>query len=120
MQGNHFKSSSIFFLVIDVEVAKIVTSILFFGILVGIVALLLVDVALDVTQVLDFILIIFCNFGDVNPSSWIATLIVSLIVLVFLGDLGLRLTYISKRRIIRLSLIAILILLIPFVFVFLG
>ncbi len=70
-----------------------------FGVLVSIVAFLLTSVALNVAQVLGFIL--FCYLGGINLNGWIA---LSPISLILLGDLSQRLI-ISRRRIVGLSLV---------------
>ena len=60
---------------------------------------LFVDVTLDVAQVLGLILVFFCYLGNVDPSSWRASLSISLTL--FEG-LGLRL--INGREVVGLSL----------------
>ena len=84
---------------------------------------LLASVIFDMAQVfLVFVLIFSDNLSIINSSSWMAFLTVSLIGLVFFRDLslGLRLIYISKREIVRLSLISIPMLPIILLLVFLD
>lgn len=98
MQGIYFNSSSILLLVIDVKVTKTTTSFLLFWVFVYIVTLLRIDIALNIAQVLGFILIFFYYLGNIDPSTWITF---STTALIFLGDLGLRL--ISRRKIVGFS-----------------
>lgn len=90
-----------------------------FRTLVDIVTFLFADITLNVTQVLDLILIFFCNLGSINPYSWV-TLTASFMAFVILGAQKLWLTYINSREIVELSLVSIAILLIGFVLVILG
>ncbi len=94
------------------------TSLQFFRTIISIVTFLFAGIVLNVTQVFGFILVLFCNLGGVNLSSWV-TLTTSLVAFVFLGglDLDLRLTCINRREIVGLSLVLILILPIGFIFV---
>ncbi len=62
--------------------------------------LLFAGIALDVVQVLSIIFVFLCYLGGIDPSSWMAS---PTTILVFFGDLGLRL--ISRRGIVRLGLI---------------
>lgn len=67
------------------------------------------------------ILIFFCHLGGINSSNWVSSLTVFLVTFVFFKGLGLRLTCISKWRIVsRISLVSILMLLIGFVLIFLS
>lgn len=85
-----------------------------FGVLVGIVTLLFISIVFDIAQVFFVFLIInYCNGVDLN--GWIASL-TFFIPLVFLEDLGLRMTGISKRRIMGHNFVYIL--LINFIFFF--
>ncbi len=90
-----------------------------FGTLVGIVAFLLAGIVLDVAQVFGLVLVLFYHFGSVDSSSWMALIV--FITLIFPGGLGLRLT-ISKRGIVKLSLVFVPIPMLPigFVLVFLA
>ena len=65
---------------------------------------LFAGITLDVTQVLGFILVLFCYLGNINPSGWKASLPISLMLL---GDLALRL--ISGREVMGLSLFFVLV-----------
>lgn len=67
-------------------------------------ALLFASIIFDIAQVLSFLFIFFCYLSNIDPNSWITSLIVSMMV-VFLRSLGLRL--ISRRRIMRLSIVLI-------------
>ncbi len=65
-------------------------------------------------QVLGFILVFFCHFGGVDPSSWMTSSIAFWVVFVFFESLdlslslSLRLSYINRRRIMtRLSFVTI-------------
>ncbi len=78
-----------------------------FRILVDVVAFLLIGVALNMIQVLG--LVFLSHFYGVDLSSWVASLPV-IFVLVFFGGLGLRLTCVSRREIVGLSFVSILIL----------
>lgn len=78
-----------------------------FGILISIVAFLITSVIFDVVQIFDFILVLLFYLGNVDPNGQITSLITSLI-LIFLWDLGLRLT-ISRKRVIKLSLVFVFI-----------
>lgn len=93
-----------------------------FSILISIMAFLLTDVALDLAQVLDlvFILIFFYHYVSIDSKSLIASSTLS-IILIFLRGRSLRFT-ISKRGVIRLSFVLVLIsvFLIGFVLVFLD
>lgn len=80
---------------------------------------LLAGVAVNMAQVLGFVLIFFCNLSSVDPYGWIALSTTSLVTFIFfrgLGlGLGLTLTCINKREIVaRCSLI------IPTKFILLG
>lgn len=90
----------------------------FFKILVDVVLFLFADIVFDIAQVFTFILVFFCNLGDVDTSNWM-TLMAFLLAFVFLGgwSLGLGLTCISRRGTVRHSLIFILI---NFVNIFFG
>lgn len=90
--------------------------------LIGIVTFLFANLAFDIAQVLCFIVILLCHLGDIDLSDEATSLTVFLIVFFFFRDLGLglKLTYISKSRIVAgLSLISILILPIDFYLSFL-
>ncbi len=85
--------------------------------------LLFANIVLDIAQIfLILVFVLLCNLSIVDPSSWMASSIVFIITLVFFESLsmGLRLICISKRGIIGLSLVFILILPSSFVFVFLS
>lgn len=69
MQDIYFNSSSILLLVIDVKVTKTTTSFLLFWAFVYIVTLLYIDIALNIAQVLDFILILFYYLGNIDPNT---------------------------------------------------
>ncbi len=92
-----------------------------FGIFVGIVTLLLTGIIFDIAQVLGliFVFIFFGNLSGIDLSGWMASSMTSM-TFVFLGGLGLRLTCISRRRIVGLSLVSIPMLLINLIFVFLD
>lgn len=69
-----------------------------------------IGVALNMAQLLGFILVFLCHFGGIDRSDWIISSTISLVTFVFLGDvdqgLSLRLTCISRKRILaRLSLV---------------
>lgn len=110
MQGTRSNFFS-FFLLINVKVVKRATSFWLLKAFVGIVTFLLVDIVLDAAQIFDliFVIVFFCNLSGVDRSSWIASLAVFLMTFVFLEGLSqsLRLTYISKRKIIGLSFVFI-------------
>lgn len=81
-----------------------------FGALVGIVALLLASIALDLTQIFGFIYVFLCHFGSIDPSSWMSSSLAFLVVFVFLGGLGLglslKMTCITREQIVaRLNLV---------------
>ncbi len=76
-------------------------------------------IALNMASILGFIFIIFCHLGDIDLRDWIS-LPITLVVFIFLGGLSLRLTYISRREIVKLSLVSIPILSIGFVFILLS
>lgn len=78
----------------------------FFKTFVGIVTFLFISVILNEAQVLGLIFVLFCNFGDIDTSS-LVSLITSLVMFILLRSLGLKLTYISKRGVVRLSLVSI-------------
>ncbi len=62
--------------------------------------LLFIGITLDVAQVFSLILVLLCYLSGVDPSGWMAS---PTAALVFLWGLGLRL--ISKKGIVRLSLV---------------
>ncbi len=83
------------------------------------VTFLFANIILDITQVLEIILVFFCNLSIIISHGWVTFSIVFLMVFVFLEDLDLRLTYISRRRILnKLTLVSMI--LVGFVFIFLG
>ncbi len=63
-------------------------------------------------QVLDLIFVFLGNPSNIDLSSWMAFLMTS-ITFVFLGGLGLRLTRVGKREILRLSFVFVPILVLP-------
>ncbi len=69
MQDIYSNSSFFFFSIIDVKVAKTATSFWLFEALIDIVALLFIDVALDMVQVLSFILVFFCYLSGIDPNG---------------------------------------------------
>ncbi len=72
----------------------------------SIVAFLVTGVALNVAQVLRY-LVLFRYLGSIDPGGWMASSMASpAIALVFLGSLGLRL--ISGGGVVRLSLVFVL------------
>ena len=77
----------------------------------------------DITQILSFIFvfIFFDNLNSINFNGWMAILITS-IRFIFLENLGLRLIRISKRKIVRFSLvfISVPVFLTNFIFFFFG
>lgn len=77
---------------------------------------LLTDIALNIAQILDLILVLLCYFGDIDSSVRMTSFTIFLIAFVFLGGLGLSLnlrltlTCISRRGIVAgLSLIILMI-----------
>lgn len=104
--------SSVFFLLINVEIAKTIIGFLSFKILFGIMAFFFVDVIYNMTQISGFILVFLCNFGSSDPKSLVIFSMVFLITFVFLKNLswGLTLICINGRKILaRLSLVSNLI-----------
>lgn len=76
---------------------------------------LLTDIALDITQVFNFVLVLLCYFSGVYLSGWITLFLASLVALVLLENLGLgltlRMTCISRRsNMVELSFIVLMIL----------
>ena len=71
-----------------------------------------VGLVFNIIQVLSliFFLVLFCYLCSIDPSSWV-TLTAFLVAFVFLGglglNLGLRLTYISKKKIVKLNFVSI-------------
>ena len=100
------------------EIAKITTNFLTFQDTYWHSGFLFTSIIFNIAQILSLIFVLLCYFGGINPSSWIASSIVSM-TFVFFRSLGLRLT-ISRRKIVGLSLIfiSIAIFLINFVFLF--
>lgn len=91
----------------------------------GIVVFLLASIPFDMIQVFGLIFAFFCYLGGVDSSSWMIFSIIFLMAFVFCGGLGLslslRLTCISRKGIVRLSLVFIpMITLVPTKFVFFG
>ena len=72
----------------------------------------------NMTQVFSFIFIFFYYFDDINFNGWMVSLTVS-ITFIFIRGLSLRLT-ISRKRIIKLSFVPLLVFIIDFVLIFFG
>lgn len=86
-----------------------------FKTLIGIVTFLFIDIILDIAQVFSLAFVFFSNLTGINLSSQIVSL-TTFIIFICLRNLGLRLICISKRRIIKLSFVYILIVVLVLIF----
>ncbi len=79
---------------------------------------LFIDIALDIAQVLGFILVFLGNLSGINFSCWIAsTIFLIMFIFVFFAGVGRRLIGISDSKVLGGHIfILILIILIGFVF----
>lgn len=81
---------------------------------------LFIGIIFDIAKVLSFVFVFHYNLNNIDLNGWIASSTAFLVAFIIFESLDLRLTWISRRRIVGLSFVLILILLISLIFIFFG